>query len=227
MNAAMLFLIARAAGAASVTIPFDPDFRAIEPVVGDWECHVDTEPAQLEVRGDRWATAPEAGTAAKLNSLFQGLPESVLDQVKAFYYFPLALVRTGTFAEGRLQVEVQPVSGEADRAGGIAFGMASPSAYWVLRLNAREDNVMLFEYVKARRQARHLHRIALASGRWYRLAADVRGRRLTALLDGNVLFQYDLPQRVAGRFGLWSKADSRTRFRRFAVDGAAKVAPRP
>ena len=204
------------AHAAPVPVPLTP--AALQPVVGIWEFSGTGEGAEVEVRGDRWEQAPAAGAAGTLALMFQGLPESVLDEVKAFYYFPLALVREGTFSGGALTVDVQPVSGKADRAGGLAFGMASPESYWLLRLNAREDNVMLFEYVKARRMTRYLHRISLRAGRWYTLSAAVNGRRVEAWLDGHRLFIYDLPRPVAGRYGLWSKADSRTRFRRFQVD---------
>ncbi len=169
-----MLLLPALAGAAPVAIPFDSGFTAIEPIVGAWEQVPDKDAPQLAVRGDKWEQAPEAGAAAKLGRIFKGLPESALDQIKAYSYFPLALVRDREFSAGDLRVEVQPVSGEADRAGGIAFGMSSPSSSWVLRLNAREDNVMLFEY--------------------------------------------DLPRKVSGRFGLWSKADSRTLFRRFSAD---------
>ena len=223
----LALLLADAARGAPVPILFDQAFSGVEPIVGVWEFVADPEAPRVEVRGDRWEAAPEAGAAAKLNRIFKGLPESVLDQVRAYYYFPLALVRQGEFSDGTLRVEVRPVSGEADRAGGIAFGMASPSSYWVLRLNAREDNVMLFEYVKAHREARHLHRIALQSGRWYALAAGVRGKRLKAWLDGALLFEYDLPAPVRGRYGLWSKADSRASFRRFTVDAAAPAGRAP
>jgi len=201
---------------APVAVPLTP--AAVQPVVGIWEFSGTGTGAEVEVRGDRWEQAPAAGAAGTLALMFQGLPESVLDEVKAFYYFPLALVREGTFTGGTLSLDVQPLSGQVDRAGGIAFGMASPESYWLLRLNAREDNVMLFEYVKARRMTRYLHRLPLRTGRWYTLAATVNGRRVEARLDGHKLFVYDLPRPIAGKFGLWSKADSRTRFRRFTAD---------
>jgi hypothetical protein len=79
---------------------------------------------------------------------------------------------------------------------------------------------MLFEYVKARRMTRYLYRMRLQSGRWYTLAARLNARRLEARLDGHPLFIYDLPRPVTGKFGLWSKADSRTRFRRLTVSRA-------
>lgn len=221
---AAAFLLGPAA-VRGAPVPVPLEAGTIQPVVGIWEFSGSGTGAEAEVRGDRWEQAPEAGAASTLDLMFRGLPESVLDEVKAFYYFPLALVREGTFAGGTLSIGIRPLSGKLDRAGGLAFGMASPESYWVLRLNTLENNVMLFEYVKARRQTRYLHKIPLTTGRWYDLVARVNGRRLEVWLDGRRLFTYDLPRPVVGKFGLWSKADSVTRFRRFAVDAPASVSP--
>jgi pyruvate,water dikinase len=210
-------LLAATTASSGTPVAFDKDFTAIQPIVGVWEFVPAKDGPQLMVRGDQWTTAPEAGAAAKLASFFQGMPESILDEIKAYYYFPLALMKDATFAEGDLSVEIMPVSGKVDQAGGIAFGMTDPSSYWVLRINANEDNCMLFEYVKARRLARVNHKLALRSGVWRTLTASITGRHLTALVDGKPVFAYDLPRPVSGRFGLWSKADSVTRFRQFVV----------
>ncbi len=210
-------LLAAAAAASGTTVTFDQGFSSIQPIVGVWEFVPDAAGPQVMVRGDRWATAPEAGAAAKLASFFRGMPESILDEVKAYYYFPLALVKDREFTNGDLAVEIMPVSGRVDQAGGIAFGMTDPSSYWVLRINANEDNCMLFEYVKARRLARHNQKLALRSGVWHTLTASIAGQHLTALVDGKPAFAYDLPRPVSGRLGLWSKADSVTRFRRFVM----------
>lgn len=215
MIAAMLFTAATAI--SSTPVEFDREFTRIQPIVGVWEFVPAKDGPQVMVRGDKWKTAPEAGAAAKLASFFQGMPESILDEVKAYYYFPLTLVKDREFTNGDLSVEIMPVSGAVDQAGGIAFGMTDPSSYWVLRINADEDNCMLFEYVKARRLARHNHKMALRSRVWRTLTASIAGQHLKALVDGKVLFEYDLPRPVSGRFGLWSKADSVTRFRRFVV----------
>lgn len=203
--------------ASTTTVAFDKEFSAIQPIVGVWEFVPDAAGPQVMVRGDTWSGAPEAGAAARLANFFQGMPESILDEIKAYYYFPLALVKGREFTDGDLSIEILPVSGKVDQAGGIAFGMTDPSSYWVLRLNALEGNLMLFEYVKARRLARFNRKLALRSGVWRTLQASLAGKRLKALVDGRLIFEYDLPRPVSGRLGLWSKADSVARFRNFVI----------
>ena len=205
------------AGPSPNPVVFDKNFSTLQPLVGVWEYTPDMQGPQVMVRGDRWTVGPEAGIAARLSALFKGLPETMLDQVKAYYYFPLALLKNREFNNGDLSVEIMPVSGKVDQAGGIAFGMVDPASYWVLRLNANENNVMLFEYVKARRESRFRTSVTLQSGHWYALTVQIAGTRLKALLDGKILFEYELPRPVSGKLGLWSKADSVTRFRRFVL----------
>ena len=229
MITSMILAVTAWAAATPVPVVFDKEFSAIQPLVGVWEFVADPSrpkpggtslpsvAPQLMVRGDRWTVGPEAGIAARLSALFKGLPETMLDQVKAYYYFPLALLKNREFTDGDRSVEIMPVSGKVDQAGGIAFGMVDPASYWVLRLNANENNVMLFEYVKARRESRFRYTATLVSGHWYTLTARIAGKRLTALLEGKFLFYYDLPRPVSGKLGLWSKADSVTRFRRFVL----------
>jgi len=196
---------------------FDSSFNAIRPIVGVWE-FTGTATGTLTVRGDKWETAPEASAASLLDKMFRGLPESVLDEVRAYYYFPLALYPDSEFSEGALTVDIQPVSGKLDQAGGIAFGMESPGEYWVLRLNSRENNVILFRYKKAKRQTRQIERVSLQAGRWYALSVRVTDTKMTAVLDGKDLFVYELVEPVSGKVGVWSKADSVTHFRDFRVE---------
>src|SRR5258708_32510027 len=95
-------------------------------------------------------------------------------------YFPLALVKDAEFQEGTLTIEAKPLSGDTDQAAGIAFGMENPGSYWVLRFNALENNVMLFEWVKGRRNPRYNHRIPVVSDRWHTVSAKVPGKQLQA-----------------------------------------------
>lgn len=201
----------------SATRIFDSSFNAIRPIVGVWE-FTDTATGILAVRGDKWETAPEASAASMLDKMFKGLPESVLDEVRAYYYFPLALYPDSEFSEGTLTVDIQPISGKLDQAGGIAFGMQSPGEYWVLRLNSRENNVILFRYKKAKRLTRQIEHVSLQAGKWYGLSVRVVGTKMTAVLDGKDLFVYDLGEPVSGKVGVWSKADSVTNFRDFRVE---------
>ena len=104
------------------------------------------------------------------------------------------------------------MSGRIDRAGGIAFGIRDVSNYFVLRVNALEDNVILFEYVNGKRVQRVTVRKKIESGRWCELMVDIRGGNIRGYLDGGQVMEYAAEQPVAGYTGLWTKADSVTYF---------------
>lgn len=181
--------------------------------VGRWEAGQEDGLPAIFVRGDLWEGRAETESSAVFNGIFKGLDETFLDSIKAFMFFPLALVKDSEFQEGALSIRVKPLRGEVDQGAGIAFGMENPASYWVVRLNALENNVMLFEWVKGRRQARHSYKVSLESIRWYTLTASIQGKTLKAYLDGQLLFNYDLGRPVKGKFGLWSKSDSVVAFR--------------
>ncbi|MGC2061455.1 MAG: PEP/pyruvate-binding domain-containing protein, partial [Thermodesulfovibrionales bacterium] len=70
-----------------------------------------------------------------------------LDSIEAYYYFPLSIVKESMMSEGSVTVRIMPRSGRLDRAGGIAFGIRDRENYFVLRTNALEGNVILFEFI--------------------------------------------------------------------------------
>ena len=77
-----------------------------------------------------------------------------------------------TSPTGRISVEVRPVEGLIDQAGGIAFGIQNIGNYFVFRLNSLEDNLILFEYVNSRRVERKSVARTLKAGQWYQLKID-------------------------------------------------------
>jgi pyruvate,water dikinase len=84
--------------------------------------------------------------------------------------------------------------------------------YFVLRLNALEDNVILFEFVNGTRHQRASVSRRIESGRWYTLSTVVRGQSVTGHLDGELLLEYRADRPFEGYVGLWTKADSVTQF---------------
>ena len=97
-----------------------------------------------------------------------GLQE-FLDRMEAYYYFPLIIAKDSELAEGTIRVEVKTTGGHIDRAGGIVFGLRSLGNYFVWRLNALEDNLVLFEYNNHKRYQRGISKQKIESDRWYGL----------------------------------------------------------
>ncbi len=144
--------------------------------------------------------------------------QELLDNIEAYYYFPLAIAKNSEMSDGKVSVRVKPVRGHIDRAGGIAFGILNSSYYYVIRINALEDNIILFEYVNGKRYQRAAINEKIHPDRWCELSVEVRGKRIRGFLDGDPVIEYTADKDVRGFIGLWTKADSVTWFDALTVD---------
>ncbi|HKH49926.1 MAG TPA: family 16 glycoside hydrolase [Thermoanaerobaculia bacterium] len=137
------------------------------------------------------------------------------------YRFPLAVVEGFTARDVDLAVRFRPVSGAVDRAAGLVWRYRDANNYYIVRANALEDNVVLYKVEDGKRTDLDVK----GAGRTYGVKAEVpkdawselrviaRGSLFTVYLNGQELFQVeDGTFREAGRVGLWTKADSVTRF---------------
>lgn len=156
-----------------------------------------------------------AGTLARLAG---SRANTVLDGLAAAYYFPLAVARERVAAPAALSVRVRPAGGRIDRAGGLAFAIRDIENYLVFRINALEQNAMLFEFRNGRRDVLAEAPIELRSGLWYDLGVEFDQDGLRAQVDGHTVL--DLPAQPVppGFIGLWTKADSTTWFTSLTVD---------
>jgi len=58
--------------------------------------------------------------------------QQFLDNIQAYFYFPLAIAKDGFVSNGIISAEVMPVAGLIDQAGGIAFGIQNIGNYFVV-----------------------------------------------------------------------------------------------
>jgi hypothetical protein len=132
---------------------------------------------------------------------------------KTDYRFPLAVFDQPVLQDLDVAVRFKPVSGEVDRAAGIAVRLADRDNYYVARANALEDNVRLYRVVKGDRQQFAGASIKVPSSVWQELRLVTRGHRFEVFLEGRSLFSaVDTTFAAAGRVALWTKADSVTSF---------------
>jgi pyruvate,water dikinase len=187
---------------------------------GDWAWQADSEGARLVQDGSKWAGRFSLALAKRLNRVMGAKYQQFLDNIQAYFYFPLAIAKDGYLAAGRISARVMPVDGLIDQAGGIAFGIQNIGNYFVFRLNSLEDNLILFEYVNGRRIERQSVAHPLEHGQWYQLGIGANGRNLTAFIDNEPVMNYTLDRSLAGYVGLWTKADSVTWFKDFGITKA-------
>jgi pyruvate,water dikinase len=144
--------------------------------------------------------------------------QEFLDNIGAYYYFPLAIKKGSYLNEGTVAARVRLLDGMIDQAGGIAFGIRDVGNYFVFRINALENNAILFEF-------RHSKRFQLATvdtpiepNRWYDLSVETAGHSVKAYLNDKLLIDYETNRSMEGYLGLWTKADSVTEFDSLAVE---------
>jgi len=124
------------------------------------------------------------------------------------YRFPVAY--TGpAMKDLRVSVRCRPDSGKVDQGCGVIFRVKDADNYYVARANALEDNVRLYHVVKGKRRQFGGWNGKVASGVWHELAAEAKGDHFTVFFNGKkVIDEHDSTFPDAGKFGVWTKADS-------------------
>jgi len=128
------------------------------------------------------------------------------------YRFPIAY--TGPeLKDLRLSVKCKPIAGKGDQGCGIIWRLKDKDNYYITRANALEDNVHLYHVVKGRRDRFAGWNGKVASGVWHELAIRMIGNHIEVFFDGKqVIDQNDDTFKDAGKFGVWTKADSIIQF---------------
>jgi pyruvate,water dikinase len=183
-------------------------------IVGDWrKDQEDMETAILQ-DGSHFNSQLSASINQTLGRFIgQRRYMEYLDNIEAYHYFPLAIVKGNPLSAGTVQVMVKPLSGIIDQAGGLAFAIRDWANYFVFRINALEDNAALFEFRNNKRFKRIATDMPIGTGSWYTLRSEVQGRLIRAFVDDLQVVEYEADRNLDGYIGLWTKADSVTLFR--------------
>jgi hypothetical protein len=143
--------------------------------------------------------------------------------------FPLAVLRGVTIRDGEVSVRFKPVAGEVDQAAGLVWRYGDRNNYYIVRANALENNVVLYKVENGERTSlaprgrpsrSYGVKHAVPKLVWSELKVSFAGSVATVYFDNERLFDViDGTFREAGRIGLWTKADSVTRFDNFTFSG--------
>jgi pyruvate,water dikinase len=150
--------------------------------------------------------------------------QEFLDNIGAYFYFPLAICKDSFGRDAVLRVRTKSVAGKIGQAGGLAFAIRDVGNYFVLRINALEDNFTLFEYVNNKRFQRVNVPHPIGTDQWYAIEVEMLNSTLKGYLDGELLVEYNADHPLHGFVGLWTKADSVTYFEELSMEegGASK-----
>ncbi|HEY2510067.1 MAG TPA: hypothetical protein VGI39_04400 [Polyangiaceae bacterium] len=195
-----------------------PEF---DGVVGDWYAADDGGQRGLRVDGSKWSQGtPSANLADQAKRLYGDRYAEFLDGVKAFAFFPLAVLRDPPpGGDVRISMRFYPEAGRIDQGAGIAFGIAPDGSYQGVRANALEGNILYFKVVKGHRTVyENVRNTPTATRQWHTLAVELRGAHEAVFLDGTKRLDRELIEPAHGRVGIWSKADSQVLFDDYKIE---------
>jgi hypothetical protein len=134
-----------------------------------------------------------------------------------------------------LRVRLFPVSGSGDQAGGLIWRYRDANNYYVVRANALEDNVVLYKVKNGKRSdlpskaggRGYGVRAKVPPAEWSELRVTARGTLFEVYFRGQKIFEVeDSTFTEPGKVGLWTKADSVTRFDDLAIANLDPAAAR-
>lgn len=171
--------------------------------------------------------------------------EELMDNAKQFAYYPVAVLKgVDNFSDGAISMKFKTIAGDSDRCSGILFNVKPNGDWLAVRYNDTENNVALWEFHNGiRRPVKFSDRskpFMLDRNAWHELKMTVNGADFKAWLDGGLALEYMLGAEptatkgtpnpdlspstnpvlrppIAGKIGLWSKTDSTSYFKDYAV----------
>ena len=186
--------------------------------LGHWQQIEEEGTACWLADGSRWLGTLSTGVSGLMTRALGQSYQELLDTIGAYYYFPLAIAKSGEVGNGALSLNVKPMHGSIDQAGGLVFGLRDIGNYFVFRINALEDNAILFEFVNTNRMERARCNLPIARNQWHTLEVVLTDNKASCRVNGRALFNYLAERSLHGHVGLWTKADSVALFTRVCID---------
>jgi len=180
----------------------------------------DAEPGTLPAEWSAGITGRGVSRWVVVRDATAPSPPHVLEQDEAGT-FPWCVLRAVSQADGYVEVKMKPVSGREDQAGGVIWRFKDGNHYYVARANAMENNVSLYYTEGGARKTLKYVDAPVRLGAWHTLRVEYAGTRIRVIFDGVARIELD-DAHIAGpgAVGLWTKADSRTRFDDFRHGGS-------
>jgi Domain of Unknown Function (DUF1080) len=132
--------------------------------------------------------------------------------------FNVIVCPLGPFTDVDVSMKFKPISGQEDASGGIVFRFID-GKYYLIRANALEGNFRFYYYDGGRRMLSSASVRAPNLGQWHTVRVVAVGDQVQGWLNGTLLLDYRDQRFMAGRVGLWTKADSVTAFDELSIRG--------
>ncbi len=128
--------------------------------------------------------------------------------------FNLCVAEDTNARDVEVGVAFKAVAGEKDQGGGLVWRYRDANNYYLARMNPLEDNLRVYKVVAGKRtQLGTKEGLKVPVGEWHTLKVRQVGDQIDCHLDGRKYLEVsDATFPKAGKVGLWTKADARTRF---------------
>ncbi len=195
--------------------------KAFVPMVGNWIVATEDGRSVVVADGRQWKKGdPSGGLAEKARALYGSRHEEFLDNVKAFAYYPYAVATAvDDFRDGEISLRFKLLEGTLDQCAGILFNLRPNGNYLAVRVNSKEDNLVLWTFNEGKRKfvKKGMKNVPIPMKTWHTIRIVVKGTQLEGYQDDEKLLEYTLPEPVSGKVGVWSKTDSVTAFEELTV----------
>lgn len=181
--------------------------------LGDWQIAEENGTTCYLSDGSPFMNSLSANVSGLITKTFGRSYQELLDTVGAYFYFPLVVSKQGEVGNAAISLMVKPLRGSIDQAGGVVFGLRDIGNYFVLRINALEDNAILFEFIDNKRFERAKLKLPIAREIWHTLLVTVKDTQITCTVNEMFRIEYLAEKSILGHIGLWTKADSVTLFK--------------
>jgi hypothetical protein len=170
-------------------------------------------PKGFTVGEGTWKVRTDEDAPSKPNTLGQ-------DAASSSSTFNLLLTDEAGPKDVDLSVRMKSMSGETDQGGGLVWRAKDAKNYYVCRFNPLENNYRVYKVVDGKRTQLGSADIETPAG-WHVLRATMKGDQIRCYMDGKErLTVQDTTFTDAGKVGLWTKADAKTRFDDLSVETA-------
>ena len=180
--------------------------------IGDWSRVVEDGVTRCLQDGSKSGEGFSCSLKNMMGKMVGPRYQQFLDNIKAYHYFPLAILKDSYVKDGVIRVTVTPEAGCLENMGGLVFGLRNISNFFVLSLDALENNVSLFAFINGKRVKKAGIEKDIQAGTKYTLSVQIQGAMLKGFLDEEEVLQFDAETSLEGYMGLWTKADSKVFF---------------
>ncbi len=154
-----------------------------------------------------WLVQPDATAPSRPNVLAQISTDNAKDS------FPIAVETKSKFQDLDLSVQIKVVDGQADRSGGVVFRYQNADNYYLVRVNALNNEIGLYRVANGELRPIAKNKLAAPPNGWHALRIISKADTIQAFFDGlNQIDAKDSSLSNAGLVGFWTHADSVAHF---------------